>query len=211
MNLILLGPPGAGKGTQAEILTKQFNIETVSTGVMLRAAMREGTELGKLAKEYIDGGKLVPDEVVVGIVKERLSQDDLKNGFILDGFPRTIAQAEALDATGIRIDHVLSLECDEEVILERLTGRRECKACGTPYHIKRKPVPANGKCVCGGEIVQRPDDNEETIKNRLKVYHEQTEPIKAYYESQGKVISVDSSETADITNDAVFKALGLEK
>lgn len=211
MNLILLGPPGAGKGTQAEILTKQFGIKTVSTGVMLRAAMREGTELGKLAKQYIDDGKLVPDSVVVGIVKERLSQDDLKNGFILDGFPRTIAQAEALDETGIRIDHVLSLECDEKVILERLTGRRECKTCGTPYHIKTKPVPANGKCVCGGEIVQRPDDNEETIKNRLKVYHEQTEPIKAYYEKQGKVISVDSSKTAQITNDAVFEALGLDK
>ena len=211
MNLILLGPPGAGKGTQAEILTEQFGIKTVSTGVMLRAAMREGTELGKLAKQYIDEGKLVPDSVVVGIVKERLMQDDLKNGFILDGFPRTIAQAEALDATGIRIDHVLSLECDEEVILERLTGRRECKACGTPYHIKRKPVPPSGKCTCGGEIVQRPDDNEETIKNRLKVYHEQTEPIKAYYESQGKVISVDSSKTAQITNDAVFEALGLDK
>ena len=136
MNLILLGPPGAGKGTQAEILTKQFGIKTVSTGVMLRAAMREGTELGKLAKQYIDDGKLVPDSVVVGIVKERLSQDDLKNGFILDGFPRTIAQAEALDETGIRIDHVLSLECDEKVILERLTGRRECKTCGTPYHME---------------------------------------------------------------------------
>lgn len=211
MNLILLGPPGAGKGTQAEILTKQLGIKTVSTGVMLRAAMREGTELGKLAKQYIDGGKLVPDSVVVGIVKERLLQDDLKNGFILDGFPRTIAQAEALDETGVKIDYVISLECDENVILERLTGRRECKACGTPYHIKTKPVPANGKCVCGGEIVQRPDDNEETIKNRLNVYHEQTEPIKAYYEAQGKVISVDSSKTAEITNDAVFKALGLDK
>lgn len=211
MNLILLGPPGAGKGTQAEILTKQFGIKTVSTGVMLRAAMREGTELGKLAKQYIDDGKLVPDSVVVGIVKERLVQDDLKNGFILDGFPRTIAQAEALDETGIKIDYVLSLECDENVILERLTGRRECKACGTPYHIKTKPVPENGKCVCGGEIVQRPDDNEETIKNRLKVYHEETEPIKAYYELQGKVISVDSSKTAQITNDAVFEALGLDK
>lgn len=210
MKLILLGPPGAGKGTQAEVLTKKFGIETISTGVMLRAAMREGTELGKLAKEYIDQGKLVPDEVVVGIVKERLSQDDCKNGFILDGFPRTIPQAEALSGAGVEIDKVLSLEVDDEVIVERLTGRRECKACGTPYHIKNKPVPSNGKCVCGGEIIQRADDNEETIRNRIKVYHEQTEPIKEYYASQGKVVSVDSSGTVEETNAAVSKALGLK-
>ena len=210
MKLILLGPPGAGKGTQAEVLTKKFGIETISTGVMLRAAMREGTELGKLAKEYIDQGKLVPDEVVVGIVKERLSQDDCKNGFILDGFPRTIPQAEALTQAGVEIDKVVSLEVDDEVIVERLTGRRECKACGTPYHIKNKPVPENGKCVCGGEIIQRDDDNEETIRNRMKVYHEQTEPIKEYYASLGKVISIDSSRTVEETNKAVSKALGLE-
>lgn len=209
MKLILLGPPGAGKGTQAEVLTKKLGIETISTGVMLRAAMREGTDLGKLAKEYIDQGKLVPDEVVVGIVKERLSQDDCKNGFILDGFPRTIPQAEALDAAGVEIDKVLSLEVDDEIIIERLTGRRECKACGTPYHIKNKPVPANGKCVCGGEIIQRADDNEETIRNRMKVYHEQTEPIKEYYAAQGKVVSVDSAGTVEETNVAVSAALGL--
>lgn len=211
MKLILLGPPGAGKGTQAEVLTKKFGIETISTGVMLRAAMRDGTELGKLAKEYIDAGKLVPDEVVVGIVKERLSQDDCKSGFILDGFPRTIAQAEALSDAGVEIDKVLSLEVDDEVIVERLTGRRECKSCGTPYHIKNKPVPADGKCVvCGGtEIIQRADDNEETIRNRIKVYHEQTEPIKEYYASRGKVVTVDSSGTVDQTNAAVNAALGL--
>ena len=209
MNLILLGPPGAGKGTQAEVLTKKLGIETISTGVMLRAAMRDGTELGKLAKEYIDQGKLVPDEVVVGIVKERLSQDDCKNGFILDGFPRTIPQAEALGAAGVEIDKVLSLEVDDEIIVERLTGRRECKACGTPYHIKNKPVPANGKCVCGGEIIHRADDNEETIRNRIKVYHEQTEPIKEYYASQGKVVSVESSGTVEETNALVLAALGL--
>ena len=209
MKLILLGPPGAGKGTQAEVLTKKFGIETISTGVMLRAAMREGTELGKLAKEYIDAGKLVPDEVVVGIVKERLSQDDCKNGFILDGFPRTIPQAEALQAAGVEIDKVLSLEVADEEIVSRLSGRRECKACGTPYHIKTKPVPSTGKCTCGGEIIQRDDDNEETIRNRIAVYHEQTEPIKAYYEAQGKVVSVDSSHTVEETNQAVQKALGL--
>lgn len=211
MKLILLGPPGAGKGTQAEVLTKQLGVETISTGVMLRAAMRDGTELGKLAKKYIDDGKLVPDEVVVGIVKERLSQEDCKNGFILDGFPRTIAQAEALDAAGIEIDKVLSLEVSDEVIIKRLAGRRECKKCGTPYHVINKPVPEDGKCICGGEVIQRPDDNEETIKNRLKVYHEQTEPIKAYYESRGKVISIDSSHSVERTNEAALKALGLVK
>ena len=209
MKLILLGPPGAGKGTQAEVLTKKLGIENISTGVMLRAAMRDGTELGKLAKEYIDQGKLVPDEVVVGIVKERLSQDDCKNGFILDGFPRTIPQAEALSDAGVEIDKVLSLEVDDEVIVDRLTGRRECKACGTPYHIKNKPVPESGKCVCGGEIIQRADDNEETIRNRIKVYHEQTEPIKEYYASLGKVVSVDSSGTVEETNAAACAALGL--
>lgn len=211
MKLILLGPPGAGKGTQAEVLTKEFGIETISTGVMLRAAMREGTELGKLAKEYIDAGKLVPDDVVVGIVKERLAQDDCKKGFILDGFPRTIAQAEALTASGVEIDKVLSLEVSDDVIIERLAGRRECKKCGTPYHVKTKPVPSDGKCSCGGEIIQRDDDNEETIKNRLKVYHEQTEPIKEYYASQGKVVSVDSSHSVEETNKAALKALGLTK
>lgn len=209
MRLILLGPPGAGKGTQAEILTKKLGVETISTGVMLRAAMRNGTELGKLAKQYIDAGKLVPDDVVVGIVKDRLSQDDCKNGFILDGFPRTIAQAEALEASGVEIDTVLSLEVDDEVIVERLAGRRECKACGTPYHIKTKPVPSTGKCTCGGDIIQRDDDNEETIRNRIAVYHEQTEPIKAYYEAQGKVVSVDSSHSVEQTNQSVEKALGL--
>ena len=209
MNVILLGPPGAGKGTQAEVLTKKLEIETISTGVMLRAAMRDGTELGKLAKEYIDAGKLVPDDVVVGIVKERLSQDDCKKGFILDGFPRTIAQAEALEAQGVEIDTVLSLEVDDEIIVERLAGRRECKACGTPYHVKTKPVPSTGKCTCGGEIIQRDDDNEETIRNRIAVYHEQTEPIKAYYEAKGKVVSVDSSNTVEETTQAALKALGL--
>jgi len=209
MRLILLGPPGAGKGTQAEVLTKKLGIETISTGVMLRAAMREGTELGKLAKQYIDAGKLVPDDVVVGIVKDRLSQDDCKNGFILDGFPRTIAQAEALEAQGVEIDKVLSLEVDDEIIVERLAGRRECKACGTPYHVKTKPVPSTGKCVCGGEIIQRDDDNEETIRNRIAVYHEQTEPIKAYYEAKGLVVSADSSHSVEQTNQAVEKALGL--
>jgi adenylate kinase len=209
MKIILLGPPGAGKGTQAEVLTKRLGIETISTGVMLRAAIREGTELGKLAKVFLDQGKLVPDDVIVGIVRDRLSKDDCKDGYILDGFPRTIAQAEALAEQGIEIDKVLSIELDDEKIVERLVGRRECKACGTPYHIVSKPIPDTGKCVCGGEIIQRDDDNEETIRNRLAVYHELTEPIIAYYEAQGKVVSINSSGTVEDTSRSVLKALGL--
>ncbi len=210
MKLILLGPPGAGKGTQAEILSEKLGIDTISTGVMLRAAIREGTELGKMAEGYINAGNLVPDEVVVGIVKERLSQDDCKKGFILDGFPRTTAQAEALTASGVEIDKVLSLEVSDETIIERLSGRRECKACGTPYHVVYKPSPAGDKCPCGGELIQRADDNEETVKNRIEVYHNQTEPIKEYYQKQGKlVVAYGKEELADTTK-AVAEALGLE-
>lgn len=210
MKLILLGPPGAGKGTQAEILSKRLSIDTISTGVMLRTAIREGTELGKLAEGYINEGKLVPDEVVVGIVKERLSQEDCNKGFILDGFPRTTAQAEALEESGVEIDKVLSLEVSDDAIVERLSGRRECKACGTPYHVVYKPSAAGDKCPCGGELIQRADDNEETVKNRIKIYHEQTEPIKEFYEKKGKlVIAYGQEELADTTK-AVAKALGLD-
>lgn len=211
MKLILLGPPGAGKGTQAEILSKRLGVETISTGVMLRTAIREGTELGKMAQEYIDSGRLVPDDVVVGIVKERLSQDDCKKGFILDGFPRTTAQAEALAQSGVEIDKVLSLEVSDETIIERLSGRRECKACGTPYHVVYKPTAKTGICdACGGTLIQRADDNEETVKNRIQVYHDQTEPIKEYYEKQGKlVVAHGRDELADTTKE-VAQALGLE-
>ena len=211
MKLILLGPPGAGKGTQAEILSKRLGIDTLSTGVMLRTAIREETELGKLAQGYINRGELVPDDVVVGIVKERLSMDDCKKGFILDGFPRTTAQAEALSQTGIEIDKVLSLEVSDEAIIERLSGRRECKKCGTPYHISFNPTKEEGICdVCGGELIQRPDDNEETVKNRINVYHEQTEPIKEYYEKTGKLVIADGKEKLEDTTKAVAQALGLE-
>lgn len=211
MKLILLGPPGAGKGTQAEILSKRLAVDTISTGVMLRTAIREGTELGKLAEGYINEGKLVPDEVVVGIVKERLSQDDCKNGFILDGFPRTTAQAEALEESGVEIDKVLSLEVSDEAIIERLSGRRECKACGTPYHVVYKPSAKGDKCqACGGDLIQRADDNEETVKNRINIYHEQTEPIKEFYEKKGKlVVAYGQEELADTTKE-VAKALGLD-
>lgn len=211
MRLILLGPPGAGKGTQAEILSKKLGINTISTGVMLRTAIREKTELGMLAEKYINDGKLVPDDVVVGIVKERLNQEDCKKGFILDGFPRTTAQAEALSETGIEIDKVLSLEVSDEEIIKRLSGRRECKSCGAPYHIEFKPSKKGDECeVCGGELIQRADDNEETIKHRIKIYHEQTEPIKDYYKKSGKlVIAYGEEELADTTK-AVSRALGLE-
>ena len=188
MKIIFLGAPGAGKGTQAEIVSERLGIPTISTGAIIRAAIKNSTEMGQKAKNYIDSGALVPDDVVIGIVKERLAESDCKNGFILDGFPRTIAQAEALADAGVEIDKVLSLEVDDEIIVERLTGRRECKGCGTPYHIKNKPVPADGKCVvCGGsEIIQRADDNEDTIRNRIKVYHEQTEPISAFTRFSGR-------------------------
>jgi len=210
MKLILLGPPGAGKGTQAEILSERLKVNTISTGVMLRAAIREGTELGKMAEGYINSGKLVPDSVVVGIVKERLSKDDCKNGFILDGFPRTTAQAEALSESGVEIDKVLSLEVSDETIIERLSGRRECKECGTPYHVTFKPSPNGDKCICGGELIQRADDNEETVKNRIEVYHDQTEPIKEYYQAKGKlVVAYGKQELSDTTKE-VAKALGLE-
>lgn len=211
MNLILLGPPGAGKGTQAEILSKKLNINTISTGVILRTAIREETELGKLAAKYINDGKLVPDDVVVSVVHERLRQADCENGFILDGFPRTIAQAEALSQTDIVIDKVLSLEVQDETIIKRLSGRRECKSCGTPYHVVYNPSSKGDICdACGGELIQRADDNEKTVRNRIKVYHEQTEPIKEYYQKLGKLVIAYGQDEIDDTTKAVAKALELE-
>ena len=211
MNLILVGPPGAGKGTQGEILSKRLGIDTISTGVMLRTAIKEQTEVGKLAEKYINDGKLVPDDVIVAIVKERLAQPDCANGFILDGFPRTVPQAEALTASGVKIDKVLSLEVDDSVIVERLSARRECSKCGAPYSVLYKKPAVEGKCdKCGGELIQRADDNPETIQNRLNVYHEQTEPIKAYYEKQGLLVKAEGADSVDDTTKNVFKALGLE-
>lgn len=211
MNLILVGPPGAGKGTQGEILSKRLEIDTISTGVMLRTAIKEQTDVGKLAEKYINDGKLVPDDVIVAIVKERLSQPDCEKGFILDGFPRTVPQAEALTASGVKIDKVLSLEVDDSVIVERLSARRECSKCGAPYSVLYKKPAVEGKCdKCGGELIQRADDNPETIQNRLNVYHEQTEPIKAYYEKQGLLVKAEGADSVDDTTKNVFKALGLE-
>ena len=192
MNLILLGGPGAGKGTQAKKLIDKFQIPQISTGDILRAAVKEGTEMGRKAKEYMDAGKLVPDEVVIGIIKDRLKQSDAQKGFILDGFPRTVPQAEALDKVlsdmGSKIDHVVSIEVDEEALVTRLTGRRTCKNadCGQMYHVKFTPPAKEGVCDrCGGELYQRDDDNEATVRNRLATYNQATAPLIDYYQAKG--------------------------
>ena len=210
MRLILMGPPGAGKGTQGEILEKKLGISTISTGLMLRTAIKEQTEVGKLAEKYINEGKLVPDEVMVSIVKERLAKPDCEKGFILDGFPRTTAQAEALDNAGVDIDKVLLLEVDDDKIVERLSSRRECSKCGVPYNIISKKPAKEGICDnCGGELICRKDDIPETIQNRLNVYHEQTEPIKKYYEAKGILAVAQGEEELKDTTANVAKALEL--
>ena len=210
MKLILMGPPGAGKGTQGEILEKKLGISTISTGLMLRTAIKDQTEVGKLAEQYINDGKLVPDEVIVEIVKQRLAQPDCEKGFILDGFPRTTAQAEALDAAGVEIDKVLLLEVDDNKIVERLSSRRECSKCGVPYNIVSKRPAKEGICdSCGGELIQRKDDVPETIQNRLNIYHEQTEPIKKFYEAKGILAVAQGEEELKDTTANVAKALGL--
>ncbi len=210
MRLILMGPPGAGKGTQGEILEKKLGISTISTGLMLRTAIKEQTEVGKIAEQYINDGKLVPDDVIVAIVKERLSQPDCEKGFILDGFPRTTAQAEALEGAGVEIDKVLLLEVDDAKIVERLSSRRECSKCGTPYNVISKKPAKEGICDnCGGELICRKDDIPETIANRLNVYHEQTEPIKKFYEAKGILAVAKGEEELEDTTANVVRALGL--
>ena len=195
MKLILLGAPGAGKGTQAEILCERLNIPTISTGNMIREAMKSGTEMGLKAKEYAENGKLVPDEVVIGIVDERLRMDDCQNGFILDGFPRTIPQAEALDRMGIIIDRVVDINVPDEVITRRVSGRRACLDCGSTYHIDTKKPKVDGICDrCGSTLVQRKDDLPETVLERLHVYHAQTEPLRDYYAAAGKLLVVDGQQ-----------------
>lgn len=206
-----MGPPGAGKGTQGEILSKRLGINTISTGVMLRTAIKEQTEIGKQVEKLINDGKLVPDDIMVKLVKERLAKPDCANGFILDGFPRTTAQAKALTESGVKIDKVLSLEVDDDKIIERLSSRRECSKCGAPYNVISNKPETEGKCdKCGGDLIQRADDNPATIKNRLDVYHEQTEPIKAYYEEQGLLVTAQGEEKLEDTTSNVAKALGLE-
>lgn len=202
MNIVFLGPPGAGKGTQAKILIERYGIPQVSTGDMLREHRAKGTELGKKAQECMDKGQLVPDEIILGMVKERLSQPDCQKGFILDGFPRTVAQAEALgkllSEMGKKLDFALALIVPDDLLVERLTGRRTCKSCGMMYHIKYKPPKVEGKCdVCEGELYQRPDDNEETVRNRLKVYHEQTAPLIEYYKNKGILREIDGSKSIE--------------
>ena len=208
MKLILLGAPGAGKGTQAENISLKYNIPTISTGNIIRAALKNGTEMGLKAKSYIDAGNLVPDDVVIGIIKERLAEDDCKNGYILDGFPRTIPQAEALDELGFEIDAALSIEVADEDIVKRMSGRRVCPDCGASYHTEYKKSKEEGKCnFCNGTLVIRKDDEPETVKNRLNVYHEQTEPLKDYYKSCGKLLIVEGQEELADTTRRVMTAL----
>ena len=192
MKLILLGAPGAGKGTQAEVICNHLSVPTISTGNIIRAALKAETEMGLKAKEYINNGQLVPDEVVIGIIKERLAEDDCKNGFILDGFPRTIPQAEALDEMGIEIDKVIDIEVPDEKIVERMSGRRVCPACGNSYHLLYKKPEKDGICnACGAELIIRADDHPDTVKERLDVYHSQTEPLKEFYGKKNKLFIVE--------------------
>ena len=208
MKIVLFGAPGAGKGTQAEIVAEKYNIPTISTGNIIREALKNGTEMGLKAKAYTEAGQLVPDEVVIGIIKERLAKGDCENGFILDGFPRTIPQAEALDAMGIVINKVVDIEVPDEAIAERMTGRRVCPDCGASYHLVNKKPAKEGICdACGAALIQRKDDAPETVADRLKVYHDQTEPLKGYYEKTGKLEIVEGlGSVADITA-RVIKAL----
>lgn len=208
MNLVLMGAPGAGKGTQSEKISAKWNIPAISTGDILRAAMKEGTPLGKEAKEYVENGKLVPNEIMIGIIKERLKSDDCRNGFILDGFPRSIPQAEALDAMGVRIDAALSINVDDSVIVERMSGRRICSACGASYHVIYNAPATEGICdKCSSPLYIRPDDAAETVKIRLDTYHKQTEPIKAYYASKGILVEVEGQDAVEDTTALVFEAL----
>ena len=208
MNLILLGAPGAGKGTQAEIICAKLNIPSISTGNILRAAVKEGTEMGLKAKSFMDAGALVPDEVIIGILKERLAQDDCANGFILDGVPRTIAQAESLEKAGIRFDDVISIEIPDEAIMERMSGRRVCEHCGASYHLVAVPPKVPGVCdSCGGKLVQRHDDEPETVKHRLEVYHKETEPLKDFYAERGLLRSVENQPSVEATTKAILNAL----
>ena len=209
MNLILLGAPGAGKGTQAELLMQHLNIPSISTGNMLREAMANGSSLGKQVKQCMEEGKLVSDDLVMNLVAERTAQPDCKNGFILDGVPRTLAQAEALDARGIRIDHVVSIEIDDAVIEGRMTGRRVCTKCGATYHITVNPPKTPGICDnCGEPVVIRKDDAPETVRNRLKIYHEATEVLKDYYAAQNKLRLVEGNQPIDDAYRDILRALG---
>ena len=210
MNIIMLGAPGAGKGTQAAVLCEKLNIPTISTGNIIREALKNGTEMGMKAKSFMDAGQLVPDEVVIGIVKDRLQEADCQKGYILDGFPRTIPQAEALDEMGANIDCVIDIEVKDEIIVNRLSGRRVCEKCGRPYHTESLKPKVEGVCDdCNGALVQRKDDQIDTIKNRLEIYHKETEPLANYYKAQDKLIVIEGQDTVADTTAAVFKAIGV--
>ena len=212
MKIILLGAPGAGKGTQAEIISRKLGIPTISTGNILRAAVKEGTPIGLQAKSYMDAGKLVPDEVIIGIIQERLAQPDCAGGFILDGVPRTLAQAEALDKMGVRIDHVVSIELSDEEVESRMTGRRVCTGCGASYHIVANPTRVEGVCdLCGGQVTTRKDDAPETVRNRLSVYHQSTEVLKDYYKSAGKLRVINGQQPIEDVFQDILRAIGVEK
>lgn len=210
MNIILFGPPGAGKGTQADILSKELNIPTISTGAIIRGAVKEGTPMGLSAKKFMDAGALVPDEVVIGIINERLAKDDCKGGFILDGFPRTVPQAEALDAMGIKIDVVASLEVSDETIVNRMSGRRVCKACGATFHTEFNPSKKGDNCdVCGEKLLIRDDDKPEVVLNRLTTYHNETEPLKDYYSGKGILKAINGQDKVEDTTALMKATLGI--
>ena len=211
MKLILLGAPGAGKGTQAEILCKRLGIPSISTGNILRAAIKDGTPTGVLAKSYIDAGRLVPDEVIIGILNERIACSDCANGFILDGVPRTIAQAEALENAQIKIDAVIAIEISEEEILRRMSGRRVCEACGSSFNMEAIPPRVEGICDnCGGKLIQRKDDTPETVHKRLEVYHKETRPLVGYYAERGLLKIVETTDNKEVTFQKIMALLGLE-
>lgn len=213
LRAVLLGPPGAGKGTQAVRLVEKYEIPHISTGDIFRKNIKEGTELGKKAQEYMNAGALVPDELVVDLVKDRLQQDDCKNGFLLDGFPRTIFQADKLDEflseSNLKMDIVINLKVEKEALIKRLTGRRVCKDCGASYHIVNIPPKKEGVCdICGGELIQRKDDNIETVENRINVYEEQTAPLIGYYKEAGSLVDFDGEASLDEVFDAIVQAIG---
>ena len=210
MKLIMLGAPGAGKGTQAEILSKKLNIPTISTGNILRAAVKAGTPIGLQAKSYMDAGALVPDEVIIGIIAEALQGPECENGYILDGVPRTIPQAEAMEQQGVEIDCALDIEVDDDTIVERMSGRRTCEACGASFHVLNNPPKQEGVCdVCGKPLTIRKDDAPETVKARLETYHAQTEPLIAFYKERGKLKTVDNQPTIEGTTAEIYKVLGI--
>ena len=216
MKIILLGPPGAGKGTQAAGIVEKYNIPHISTGDIFRKNIKEGTELGKKAKEYMDKGLLVPDELTVGLVTDRISQDDCKNGFMLDGFPRNVSQAKYLDSflqkTNIALDKVVNIEVDKSILVERAVGRRICKSCGATFHIEFNPPKENGVCdVCSGELYQRADDTEETVSKRIQVYLDETKPLVNYYSSQGIIANINGQQSIEKVFEDIVDALGSEK